>query len=518
MALNFGVICFIHWSPNFIDDMKKLIGVFAFLTFFTIHAQTLEQGLDSLVLKVNQSLGIDPGISIGVIRDNKVILQKSYGYANINTKQKATPTTPFYIASTTKSLVAAVAKKLEEEKRLRLDEPISTYLPEFVFKDSTSLTKHMTLRRLLTHTSGIQNEAITWRTAYTGENAHDNAKLLELFANSSFGRFSFAYSNHGYILAAVVMEKITGQQWQDLLREKIFKPLTMGNTAARISELYNGNYSKSIEAVGHSVRDGKYKVGSIQKTDVIMHAAGGVYSSSEDMLKWLQYNMAGEYNKKKLLSRSSFSDLHKVQQTLDSKFFTYERFGYDLGWYHSRYEGDTLVQCFGSFAGGSRAHTSFMPKHKIGIVVLTNAFPEGVYLPDILANYIYDRLLNKQGLSKKFEEEVKNYPQLVSRFKSTPFQPFASEQADDFSGFEGHYFNQEFGTIHVIMDGDQRQMKWGIDGLVKSDLLFEKKSTYRLSNEVFSSQDYLKFSQGTDGSPFVILHVGSTDIPFNLKK
>ena len=200
--------------------------------------KTLGQYVAQLMLKVP----VTPGLAIAVVQGDEIIFAGGFGLRDVERKLPVTPQTQFYIASTTKSFTATAAKLLAEEGKIDLDAPIKKYLPELVVQAPLSADQ-ISLRDLLTHRSGISNEAINFRTAYTGQ--YDaNVILALLNGYSKPVSPEFRYSNIGYIVASYAMAKATGQTWQQITEDKILTPLNLKNTSAFASKAKtSGNFA-----------------------------------------------------------------------------------------------------------------------------------------------------------------------------------------------------------------------------------------------------------------------------------
>ncbi|MBN1301617.1 MAG: serine hydrolase, partial [Melioribacteraceae bacterium] len=339
-------------------------------------------------------LGLTPGMAVGVVKDNEVIYAEGFGVTDITAGEKVSPETLFYIASTTKSFTGLAGALLDHESLLDLDKPFTDYLPDFEFntelKDSV-----ITLRELLTHTHGIaENLPVIIRTAYTGDFTND--LLLSLLKNSipaEKGR-AFDYTNLGYVIYGLVMDEQFESGWKTMLEQKIFKPLGMYNTHA-----YIGNADKENLAMPHQIASNGYSILHYGKTTANMHAAGGHISSVNDLAKWLLVHInRGKLNGVQIFPEKVINETHRLGAVQDREFGNIKRYGWGLGWDLGVYDGDTIIHRFGSFTG-FRSHVSFMPSHKLGVVVLVNEAVTGSYLADLVAEYIYDLLLEKPRLS-----------------------------------------------------------------------------------------------------------------------
>ena len=408
-------------------------------------------------------LGLSPGMAVGVVKDNKIVYAKGFGVADITTKGKVTPETLFYIASTTKSFTAFAAALLDDEGVLKLDNSFTDYLPGFKFNSSLK-DSVITLRDLLTHTHGIKdNFPIGLRTSYTGEFTDD--LLLDLLKESEpseTGR-SFDYSNLGYIIYGIVLDKYLKTGWKKILEQKIFTPLEMNNTRAYIKDSDKENL-----AMPHFVNPEGFIKLNYGKSADNMHAAGGHITNVYDLCRWLLVHINnGRLNGKQIFPENVVKETHRLQAIQDRNFADFHRYGWGLGWDLGTYEGDTLIHRFGSFTG-FRSHVSFMPSHKIGVVVLVNEGTLGFYLADFIAEYIYDTMLNKPGIEEKYDSSLKMFEQqaikvrkhigddIAKRMSRSQDLPFPLVE------YTGEYVNPELGRMILTLQDQKLHIQMGL--------------------------------------------------------
>jgi CubicO group peptidase (beta-lactamase class C family) len=192
-----------------------------------------KQDIDRFVAKTLAGIPVAPAIGVSVVRDGRPFYAHAWGCAKLDPKTPATAATGFYIASTTKAFTGLACAILAVRGLVDLDAPITKYLPGVNMAPPLDAGK-LTLRKFLTHTSGISNDAIGFRTAFTGE--HTTSQLVELLNLSTPAPDNFQYDNLGYIVASLVIERVTGHPWQRALDELVFTPLGMKHTTARMSE------------------------------------------------------------------------------------------------------------------------------------------------------------------------------------------------------------------------------------------------------------------------------------------
>lgn len=422
--------------------------------------KSLESRVNQYVTELLQKLQVTPGLSVAIVRGDKIVFSKGYGYRDVKARLPVTPATQFYIASTTKSFTATAARLLADEGKLDLDAPIKKYLPNLSLKAPLS-AEQITLRDLLTHRSGIVNEAINFRAAYTGQ--INNDIILDLLNN--YGKSSspeFRYSNIGYIIAAVAMEKATGESWQQIVERKILAPMNLKSTSAYASKAKaSGDY-----ALPYLAEQGGFKELSY-KDDSTMHAAGGMVSSAEDLARWLIVNMnGGRFEGKQIIPPQSLEEILAPQINQKRDFYKFKRYGYGLGWNLGTYNNDKFIHCFGEFTG-FRPHVSFMPEHKIGVVVLVNESTEAFLLPDLIATDIYDHLAYGKPLETNGNQRIAEY---IANLEKERAKRATSKPADkregapqtlDAGAYTGTYENREWGRITITADGRALSAKFG---------------------------------------------------------
>ncbi len=182
-----------------------------------IQAKSLD-GLSQYVNEVMKKLPVVPGMVVVVVRGDKIIFAEGFGYRNVKAKLPVTTQTLFYVASTHKSFTGTTAKMLADEGKLDLDAPVSLYLPNLRLPAPLSADQ-ITLRDLLVHRGGIDNEPVGFRTTYSGQS--DKNEMLKLLSTATKPISpAFSYTNIGNIIAGYAMESVTGETWQQLIRKE----------------------------------------------------------------------------------------------------------------------------------------------------------------------------------------------------------------------------------------------------------------------------------------------------------
>jgi CubicO group peptidase (beta-lactamase class C family) len=276
-----------------------------------------------------------------------VLLSKGYGAANIEWDIPNTPSTKFRLGSITKQFTAASILLLVERGTLKLEDSIKTYLP-----DAPPAWERITIFNLLTHSSGIPN--FTNLPAYKTQQLTDTppATTIAMVRDKPLDFFpgeKMSYSNSGYVLLGYVIEKVSGGSYEQFVQDNIFTPLGMKDSG------YDSNSAIiARRAAGYAPSPkGPVNAGYIHMS--IPHAAGALYSTTEDLLRWEQGLFGG-----KVVSAASLQ-----------KMTTPFKNDYALGVVVQTTEGRTVVQ-HGGGIDGFNTFLAYYPADKLTVVVLAN--------------------------------------------------------------------------------------------------------------------------------------------------
>src|SRR6185369_6530600 len=218
---------------------------------------------------------------------------------------------------------------------------ITRYAPEFALPPPLD-GKRVTLRVMLSHRGGFDSDPLTFRTAFSGTLGEDS--LLAVLARTATPvDTSFEYTNTQYIVAARVLERVTGTPWQDLLARDVFEPLGLREATARASHA-----ARNETAVGWAYGPAGWRR-LPPKVDATMHAAGGMFMSAADVARWLRAQMAdGRVGGVQVFPPGVVASTHVLTAAQRDTFDGIPRFGYGLGWQLGILGADTLVHHFGN--------------------------------------------------------------------------------------------------------------------------------------------------------------------------
>jgi CubicO group peptidase (beta-lactamase class C family) len=307
-----------------------------------------------------------PGLAVTVVKDGQVVFAKGYGVRELGGSEPVDTHTLFAIGSTTKAMVAASVGLLVDEGKLGWDDPVTKHLPDFQLYDPY-VSREVTVRDLLTHRAGLGNADFLWY----GQDAtrRDILYRLRYLPPQTSMRSHFTYQNIMYTAAGEVVAAAGDASWERFLRQRIFEPLGMEESVALLAE----TEGRPNVASPHDRIDGEVR--AIQNASVDPVApAGSVWSSVNDMAKWMLFLLEG---KPTLLEAETRAELFKPQFIVDGSFYPTTRLThphwttYGLGWFQQDYNGRAIDFHTGSI-DGMVAIIGLIRDERLGVYVLGN--------------------------------------------------------------------------------------------------------------------------------------------------
>ncbi len=241
-----------------------------FILLFTIiyqlgHSQissatpTEFSNIEKNIKAIKTKIDMPSGAAIAVVKDDKILYEGYFGCSNIETSTPVDENTNFYIASTTKAFFATASLIAEYNGDLSETTTLSELFPDIPFDKVNA--DAITVKHLLTHTSGIDNDAFTWAGSYSGQ--HDAAlrhKLVaSVYPNEKAGLGEFKYTNLGYNVMSVWFEEFYQKDWRITLKESVLEPLGMKNSSGFMSDLDKNNWTFA-QPYSYKYEDGKKQV------------------------------------------------------------------------------------------------------------------------------------------------------------------------------------------------------------------------------------------------------------------
>ena len=407
-----------------------------------------------------------PALSVAVARSDGPVYARGHGRADIEAGVAATADTLFYIASSTKSFVGLTFALLDARGAIDLDWTLAELAPDIAFRPEIRAGE-VTLRHLLSHTHGLQGRPIEFRLAYTGQ--HDPATLWRLLGrlepNGEAPLGTFRYGNVGYNVAALLIERRLGRSWHEMVEREVLAPLRLARTVTRGVAALRAR--GRIAAPYLSIAPGGTERLYLEKEDDMMQSAGGMFSTADDMTRWLAVNLAAARGRPTPVPAAVVAGTHRPIGTLDDNFEMFRRTGYGLGWYSGPYQGGTLYHSFGGFTG-ARSHVSFLPDRDLGVAILTNDEGIGFALADIVAAFAYDWFAGGAATAEG------NARTILDRVAARVEQRRAAIAADRArraqrawrltlppAAYAGRYCSPDYGTVELTEQGGALAMRWG---------------------------------------------------------
>jgi CubicO group peptidase (beta-lactamase class C family) len=409
--------------------------------------------LDNYFAKAQKDWGV-PGISVGIVKDGKVVFTKGYG---VLTEGKSTPTndeTLYAIASNSKAFTSAIIGMLVQEGKLDWDDKIRKHLPYFDLYDSYA-GENATIRDMMSHRVGLgtfSGDIMWYNSDFTSE---EIIRRMKYIPPTYEFRAGYGYSNLMFITAGELIKTVTGKSWYENVKTRILEPLNMNRTFVNVEEIEKMPNAASP----HRLENNKTHVPIPYTSWEEIAATGGLVSCVDDLTKWMIFNLNNGINGKDTLlspnTRNEVWTVHNsfaVDRTKDNPFGT-NFSGYGLGWGLKDYHNNLRVSHTGGY-DGMITSVNMLPEHNLGVVVLTNGLKAPI---NALPYYVFDAFLGHHGMDrpetdwsktdlerneKNFAEDTRVADSKAKRVKGTkPSQPLKN--------YAGTYHTPVYGNIIV---------------------------------------------------------------------
>lgn len=413
--------------------------------------------VDAVVARTLKAFDV-PGMAVAVVEDGQVVLAKGYGVRSLATRAPMDANTLFGIASNTKAFTTAALGLLVDEGKLRWDDKVTDYIPEFRMYDPY-VTAEFTVRDLLCHRSGLGLGAgdLMFFPDSSDFTIKDVIHNLRYFRPVSSFRSKFDYDNNLYLVAGEVVARIAGQSWNDFVETRLLEPLGMTRTATSFARLPDP--TNIIDA--HAPVDGRVQVIRRYRASV-SDPAGGIYSSVADLSKWALMLLGGPGAPPPLLKPRTQWELWSPQTILPvspapSPYNTHF-LAYGLGWFLNDARGYKVVWHTGGDVG-MVTKVQLIPELHLGIIVLTNQEDELAFTAvsgHILDHYlgvtgqdrVQEMLGRRQAAASEADKIAAAWKQVALAQKTAPKRP-------DYSAYLGRYHDAWLGDVNLYLQGNQ---------------------------------------------------------------
>jgi CubicO group peptidase (beta-lactamase class C family) len=321
---------------------------------------TFDQRFQGFVEALRNDPSAPPGFTIVVVHGDRTLMERAYGTRDLRTNDALTIDAPIYMASTTKSFVGLLAAQLDAARILPLDATMAAVWPSMTLPAPLDASR-VTARALLSHVSGVESPALSWRYSDTGEYRSEDVPAI-LAQHAVVANRSYDYGNIGPVLYSAMAEVRLKKSWRDALQEYVARPLKLKRTSARLED-----FAPAEIAQCHSRSNGRWVVVPPKPT-VLMDAGGGILASARDAGTYLKAFTSDGESTGGAISSDVLRQTYQKAATQDREFLGFKRTGYGLGWDLSDYGNHKVVSRSGGYPG-CRSFMAFLPKEHFGILV-----------------------------------------------------------------------------------------------------------------------------------------------------
>ncbi len=369
--------------------------ILAFIILFKISYTSAQQNdrdkteifIDSLIQLKLKTFEV-PGISIGIIKDNKVWYAKSFGVQSLHTQKPLTNKSVFHMASVSKPFAATAIMKLVEDGKLKLSDKLIQYLPTFSMKSEQY--KDITLQHILTHTSGIPDvEDYNWKSP-----EYDDLAALRYVKTFQDQKLEFIpgkeheYSNAAYNLLAAVVQNVTKKTFEDYMQQTFFNKMELQNTSfSKLDVNSNLATDPHVEAAHFNIDKA-----NIYPYNRIHAPSSTLHSNVDDMLLWAQlYLNKGNFKNQQLFSKNTYKQLTQTVIPFENNR------GMCLGWFTSMVNNKKMFRHSGGDEGYS-TFFGFLPEENFAITIMANS---DTIITEYIAAVIIQKMYNNKNLNYK---------------------------------------------------------------------------------------------------------------------
>jgi len=433
--------------------MKNVLLLFTFCLYISYSFAQIEdsKAIDDIFAEWDKPN--TPGCGLGIMKDGKMIYAKGYGLANMEYDIPNDPNSVFRIGSTSKQFTAACIVLLAEQGKLKLDDKLNQFFPDF-----PAYAERISIRHLLNHTSGIRDYlTLSYLKGLGDDDYYEDEDIMNWLVNQSDLNFEpgeeFLYSNSGYWLLGQIVKEASGDNMADYAKKEIFEPLGMMNTH------FHNDHTQIVKnrASGYSPsRNGSYR---ISMTTLDMIGDGGIFTTINDIKKW-----DDSYYNPDVLSKK-FWDMMTQRGVLNNG----DEIGYASGLGIGEYNGLRTISHGGAFVG-FRAELVRFPEQHLSIAVFAN---RGDARPTGMAYQVADLLLAEEFIEPA-EMDAQDEDQVEK-------QEFIKLTKSELEKFTGHYYNTESSLARKIYLKNDT-LRYFRSETNESDLVPVSKNAFKMIN------------------------------------
>jgi CubicO group peptidase (beta-lactamase class C family) len=394
-----------------------------------------------------------PGTAVAIVDGNNVIA-KGYGVRTYGKNAAVDADTLFMLASNTKPFTAALLAIMVDEKKIGWNDHVIDYLPGFALKDAYA-TRMTTPKDLLAHRTGLPPFAGDNLEAL-GFSRPEALRRIRFMEPACSFREKAHYSNPAFFSAGMLAAAIGGDTYEQLIKDKIFAPLSMTRTGVT-SDDYRTR--QNVADAHEPLADGGSRVIPWDSSDVF-GPAGAINSTARDMARWLQLQLnEGSIDGKQVISKESMAEMHTPAMVDEPGFAEMppidknSGLAYGLGWGIYHYKGHVILEKAGARAG-MRSAVVLVPDKHLGIAIMANQ--NLTVLPEAVRAYLIDKMVAPSDTDLQAGIGAANQA-IIKMFTIKPTPAPTTAPTLPLANYAGNYTNDLYGTLKVyVQDGKLR--------------------------------------------------------------
>jgi CubicO group peptidase (beta-lactamase class C family) len=418
-------------------------------------------GMDDYIERAMRAWGV-AGVAVSVVKDDSVVYARGFGVREVGKPERVDRNTLFAIGSNTKLFTAVVAGMLVDEGRLRWDDPVIDHLPDFRLYDPWT-TREVTIRDLLAHRTGLGEQRGNMIGYASGHDRLEVLRRMRFLTPASSFRSRFAYQNLGFVAAGEAAAAAAHQRWDELIRDRVFRPLGMASSNTSVRELTG----RANVASPHAGEDGRLTPLPWRNIDNI-GPAGSINSSASDMARWVKFLLAGgRWGTVQLLRSSTLREIEAPQTVIpcapDSLRPSVHFCAYGLGVLMNDYLGVKVLSHSGGI-DGMLSDVTMVPERGLGIVVLTNTDGHNALFAAI-ARRILDAYLGapRRDWSAVLLESAARDEEALRALETRAEEKRAKHTRPSLglSAYRGRYANELYGDLTIRLEEGRLVLRLG---------------------------------------------------------
>ena len=469
-------------------------------------------GFDQRVEVLRKAFGV-PGVTITIVEDGKTTLARGWGVRDITTNQPVDADTIFFTGSTGKAFTNAALATLVDAGKIKWDDKVIDHMPDFRMYDPW-VTREMTIRDLLVHRSGLGlGEGDLLFLPNSNLTRKETVRRIRYLKPATSFRSGYAYDNILYMAAGQLIEEVTGETWEQYVKNHVFAPLGMNHSTDSVADyLANPNHARPHSRSGGAIQGLGTQTALNNDATISQNAApaGGLAISANDMSRWLLTQLghgAIPASDKRLFSEDQSTQMWTGVVPTPIRPFPAEfavtnpHFSlYALGWSISDYRGAKVVSHDGAVLG-SQATVALLPEKNIGIFIAANSQDGEIILG--LRDELLDYYLGYQA--NQWPEKFHNWK--IGRLQAAAKQVQTSETKPAGIGpslpldrYVGEYTDPWYGTIKVSQAGKALRVEFPHSSGMEGPLTHYQYDTFKTNSTLgWVEPAYMTFSIGADG-------------------